>query len=272
MNTEGSAHVSPFDAIRHQRDDGMEYWCGRDLAKLLGYKDWRNFTKAVAKAIEACAQSGRDPAGDFVETTEIVKAGATSKPREDWYLSRYACYLVIENADPSKPIVALGQTYFAVQTRKQELAEQLAGLSEDQKRLIYRDEMAIFNRQLAETVQRAGVIEPFDFAIFQDHGYRGLYGGETAQMIAARKGIPEGTHILDYMGSEELGANIFRATQTDAKIKREGITGKEQANRAHHEMGKRVRKFIADVGGTMPEDLPTPKRALASWNAKSASA
>jgi DNA-damage-inducible protein D len=179
-----STHASPFDAIKRYTPQGIEYWNGRDLARLLGYKDWRNFTKAVAKAIEACEQSGRAPSGDFAEITEIVKAGATSKPREDYQLSRYACYLVIQNADPAKPIVALGQTYFAVQTRKQELAEQLAGLDEDQKRIIYRNEMAIFNRQLAETAQMAGVIEPFDFAIFQDHGYKGLYAGEGRADIA----------------------------------------------------------------------------------------
>lgn len=263
QSSNSTAHVSPFDAIRREDENGNEYWSGRDLARLLGYKDWRNFIKAVKKAIEACEKSGREPSVDFVETNEIVKAGATSKPREDYNLSRYACYLVIENADPTKPIVALGQTYFAIQTRKQELAEELANLTEDQKRIIYRNELAIFNRQLAETAAVvAGIIEPIDFAIFQDDGYRGLYHGETARAIGIRKGILEGDHILEWMGSEELGANIFRATQTDAKIKRENINTKEGANRAHYETGKRVRQFIIDGGGNPPEQMPTPTESV----------
>ena len=170
--------------------------------------------------------------------------------------------MVVLAGDESKPVVALGKVYFAVKTRQRELDEELASLPEEQKRLIYRSQMTIFNTKLAEAAQQAGVIEPFDFAIFQDHGYRGLYAGETAQRIAKRKGLASGQHILDYMGSEELGANIFRATQTDAKLRREGITGKAEANQAHHDMGRKVRQFIADVGGTMPEDLPTPAESL----------
>src|SRR5437764_11464111 len=162
-----STHTSPFDAIKRYTSQGVEYWSARDLSKLLGYSQWQKFQRALADAVEACQQSGREPSNDFIRVSEIVKAGATSKPREDYQLSRYACYLVIQNADPSKPIVALGQTYFAVQTRKQELAEQLANLDEDQKRVIYRNEMPIFNRQLAETAQMAGVIEPLDFASIQ---------------------------------------------------------------------------------------------------------
>ena len=211
-------HTSPFDTIRHTNDDDSEYWSARELGKLLGYKtNYRNFQKAIFKAQEACEQSGQAISDHFAPVRNMTPTGkGAHREVEDYHLSRYACYLIVQNADPSKPIVALGQTYFAVQTRRQELADELAGLPEDQKRLIYRSEMTIFNTRLAEAAQQAGVIEPIDFAVFQDHGYRGLYL-LTARQIHERKGLKEGQHILDYMGSEELASNIFRAAQTDAK-------------------------------------------------------
>jgi DNA-damage-inducible protein D len=254
-------HTSPFDAIRHTTTDGSDYWSARDLAKLLSYSTWQKFQNVIIQAQKSCEQSGQDAAYHFTRQVKMITAGkGAQRTKEDYHLSRYACYLIVQNADPSKPIVALGQTYFAVQTRRQELTDQLQleNLPEEQKRLIFRAEMTIFNTKLTEAAQQAGVIEPYDFAIFQDHGYRGLYGGETAQHIAERKQLTTGQHILDHMGSEELGANIFRATQTDAKLRREGITNKDEANRTHHEMGKKVRQFIQDVGGTLPEQLPTP--------------
>ena len=259
-----SQHTSPFDAIRRIDESGNEYWSARELSKLLGYKDWRNFTKAIAKAMEACEQSGRAASGDFGEVTEIVKAGATSKPREDYHLSRYACYLIIQNADPSKPIVALGQTYFAVQTRRQEIADELAlaNLPEDQKRIIFRNLMSTYNIRLAEAAQKAGVIDAPAFATFQDHGYMGLYNGLRENDIHARKHLKPREKILDYMGSEELAANMFRATQTDAKLRRQGIQGKNEANQTHLEIGKIVRKAIEEAGGTMPENLPTPAKSI----------
>jgi DNA-damage-inducible protein D len=259
-----SQHTSPFDAIRRIDESGNEYWSARELSKLLGYKDWRNFTKAIAKAMEACEQSGRGASGDFGEVTEIVKAGATSKPREDYHLSRYACYLIIQNADPSKPIVALGQTYFAVQTRRQEIADELAlaNLPEDQKRIVFRNLMSTYNIRLAEAAQKAGVIDAPAFATFQDHGYMGLYNGLRENDIHGRKHLKPREKILDYMGSEELAANMFRATQTDAKLRRQGIQGKNEANQTHLEIGKIVRKAIEEAGGTMPENLPTPAKSI----------
>jgi DNA-damage-inducible protein D len=185
------SHTSPFDAIRHEREDGSEYWSARDLARLLEYKEWRNFTTAIAKAKEACENSGHSIADHFVEANKMVKLGSGSQRKtEDYHLTRYACYLIIQNADPSKPIVALGQTYFAVQTRRQEIADELAlaNLPEDQKRLIFRSLMSTYNIRLAETVQHAGVIEPRDFATFQDHGYMGLYDDAAKTTSMRTKG------------------------------------------------------------------------------------
>ena len=259
-----AAHISPFDGIRRSDEHDNEYWSARDLSKLLGYKDWRNFTKALAKAIEACEQSGRAASGDFVGVNEIVKAGATSKPREDYHLSRYACYLIVQNADPAKPIVALGQTYFAVQTRRQEIADELslAGLPEAQKRLIFRDLMSTYNTRLADAARLAGVIEPRDFATFEDHGYMGLYAGRRENDIHREKKLKPKEKILDHMVSEELADNIFRAAQTDAKLRRDQVSTKEQANATHFQVGQEVREAIARLGGTMPEDLPTPEKSI----------
>lgn len=257
-------HASPFDAIRRVDEHGEEYWSARELSKLLGYKDWRNFTKAITKAIEACEQSGRTASGDFVGVNEIVKAGATSKPREDYHLTRYACYLIVQNADPSKPIVALGQTYFAIQTRRQEIADELelSTLSEEQKRIIMRSMLSTFNVRLQEAAQLAGVADPQDFATFYDFGYMGLYSGLRENDIHTRKHLSKKQKVSDHMGSEELGANIFRATQTDAKLRRDQINGKEEANFTHYQVGHEVREAIKRLGGTMPEDLPTPEKSI----------
>ena len=257
-------HISPFDAIRRTDEEGREYWSARELYKLLGYSTWQRFQHTIEQAKKACQESGEAVADHFNLDVKIVKAGATTKPREDYQLSRYACYLVVLAGDESKPVVALGKVYFAVKTRQRELDEELANLPEDQKRLIYRSQMAIFNTKLAEAAQQAGVIEPFDFAVFQDHGYRGLYAGETAQRIAERKGLQPSQHILDYMGSEELGANIFRATQTDAKLRREGITGKEEANRAHHQIAVLYGKLSKRQAAPFPKTSLHPPRVSRS--------
>jgi DNA-damage-inducible protein D len=260
---EMTPHTSPFDAIRQVNEQEQEYWSARDLQRLLGYKNWREFEDAIRRAMIACQNSGQKPEDHFGDAPKLIKAGKGAKREvKDYHLSRYACYLIVQNAASEKPIVALGQTYFAVQTRRQELADQMATLPEDQKRLILRSEMAVFNQQLAEAAHNAGVMQPQDFAIFQDHGYMGLYGGLHENDIHARKSLNTKDKILDYMGSEELASNIFRAAQTDAKLRREEIQGKEQANQTRHEVGSEVRKAIKRLGGTMPEDLPTPEKSI----------
>lgn len=261
-----SPHTSPFDAIRRIDEQGNEYWSARELRKLLEYSTWQKFQYAIEQAKIACEKSGFPVSDHFnLQVNMIIAGKGARRPTDDYHLSRYACYLIVQNADPSKPIVALGQTYFAVQTRRQELADELAlsALPEDQKRLIYRSEMAILNTRLAEAAQVAGVIEPLDFATFQDHGYMGLYDGLRENQIHTRKGLTsEKQKILDYMGSEELASNIFRAAQTDAKLRRDQVQDKGQANVTHYQVGREVREAIRRIGGTMPEDLPTPEKSI----------
>jgi DNA-damage-inducible protein D len=238
-------HTSPFEAIRKEAEDGSEYWNARELAKILGYTQYNKFTNAITKAEEACKNSGQAVSDHFTHVSEMVTIGSGAKRKFDTaFLSRYACYLIVQNADPSKPIVALGQTYFAVQTRRQELADELAALPEDQLRLLRRSQMNIYNSQLAQAANVAGVVEPIDFAVFTDHGYKGLYGGLGAKDIHARKGLKKSQQILDYMGSDELAANIFRASQTKQKLEREQIQGKEKANQTHFEVGKKFARQL----------------------------
>lgn len=245
---------SPFESIRRVNATGNESWSSREFAKVLGYSDYRNFERVIEDARTACFNSGQRVDDHFVEITDMVPIGSgANRPVKTVMLSRYACYLAIQNADPGKEIVAAGQTYFAIQTRRQELSDEEI---EEGRRLLLRQEMKRHNNQLAEAAKDAGVIEPRDYAIFQNHGYMGLYGGLGAQDIHRRKGLKRSQQILDHMGSTELAANLFRATQAEDKLRREKITGKDKANKAHREVGAKVRKTIEELGGTMPENLP----------------
>ncbi|EMK8310769.1 DNA damage-inducible protein D, partial [Escherichia coli] len=255
-------HHQPFEEIRHYGTEGQEFWSARELAPLLDYRDWRNFQKVLARATQACEASNQTASDHFVETTKMVVLGSgAQRELEDVHLSRYACYLVVQNGDPAKPVIAAGQTYFAIQTRRQELADDEAfrQLREDEKRLFLRNELKEHNKQLVEAAQQAGVATAIDFAIFQNHGYRGLYGGLDQKAIHQRKGLKKNQKILDHMGSTELAANLFRATQTEEKLKRDGVNSKQQANTTHFDVGRKVRQTIQELGGTMPEELPTPQ-------------
>lgn len=252
-----------FESIKHVNEYGNEFWYARELQSILEYTEWRNFQKLIEKAQTACENSDMAVDECFVEvnkTSPMPNGGV--KLIDDYILSRYACYLIVMNGDPRKEVIAVGQTYFAVKARQQELIDHYDELSEDQKRLAIRKEMKAHNKSLAEAAQKAGVIKSYDFAIFQNYGYQGLYGGLGAKEIHARKGLKENEQILDHMGSTELAANLFRATQTDEKLRRENIRGKEKANQTHYEVGRKVRQTIAELGGTMPEDLPTPEKSI----------
>lgn len=246
---------SPFEQIKRMNEYESEYWSARDLMVILGYAKWNNFKTAINKAMEACDNSGQNISDHFADVGNMVDIGSKAKREiEDYQLSRYACYLVVQNADSEKEMVALGQTYFAVQTHKQELFEQS---SENDKRLMLRRELRKHNTYLAGAAKDSGVESTLDFAIFQNHGYKGLYGGLDAKDIHKHKGLKKSQGILDHMGSTELAANLFRATQTEEKLRRENIKGKENANRTHYQVGRKVRQTIEELGGTMPEDLPT---------------
>ena len=258
-------HHATFESIRQHDVVGNEYWSARKLAKVLEYSEYRHFQPVIERAREACQVSGYAVADHFEDILEMVDIGSGAK-RElpDVRLSRYACYLIVQNGDPSKPVIANGQTYFAMQTRRQELQDdkKFARLSEDEKRLAIRNELAEHNKYLAAAAKDAGVETSLDYAIFQDHGYKGLYGGLGAKDIHARKGLKKNQKILDHMGSTELAANLFRATQAEEKLKRENVREKQVANKTHFEVGQKVRKTIKDLGGTMPESLPTPEQSV----------
>lgn len=252
-----------FEDIKHLTDEGQEFWYARELQLVLEYTEWRNFESVIEKAKIACEISGNNIMDHFVSVNKMVGIGSgAERGIEDMMLSRYACYLIVMNGDPRKQVIAVGQTYFAVKTRQQELIDNYEQLPEEQKRLAIRHEMIAHNKSLAEAAHNAGVKTSLEFATFQNYGYQGLYGGLTAGDLSLRKGLKKGQIILDHMGSTELAANLFRATQTDEKLRRENVQGKANANKVHYEVGKTVRKTIEELGGTMPEDLPTPEKSI----------
>lgn len=258
-------HHLTFEGIRQLDSEGNEYWSARKLSKVLDYSEYRHFLPVIERAREACQKSGFALADHIEDVLDMVEIGSGAQ-REiaDVRLSRYACYLIVQNGDPAKPVIANGQTYFAMQTRRQELEDnaKFAQLSEDDKRLAIRNELAAHNKYLAAAAKDAGVETSLDYAIFQDHGYKGLYGGMGAKDIHANKGLKKSQKILDHMGSTELAANLFRATQAEEKLKRENVQSKQHANNIHYVVGKKVRQTIQELGGAMPEDMPIPAQSV----------
>lgn len=252
-----------FEDIKRTTDEGVEFWYARELHPVLEYAEWRNFSKVIDRAMLACKNSGFNITDHFVEVNKTIPMPkGASKKIKDYMLSRYACYLIMQNGDPRKEVIALGQTYFAIQTRRQEIADTFNQLDEDSKRLVIRGEVKSWNSMLAEAAHLAGITEQEEYAEFQNAGYMGLYGGLKVSDIHRRKGLKPEQKILDHMGSEELGANLFRITQTEAKLRRDEPQGLDAASAIHYTVGKEVRETIEKIGGTMPEDLPTPEKSI----------
>ena len=254
-------NIETFDSIKHIDENGREYWYARELQKVLDYKEWRKFKGVIEKAINACDNSNNYTNNHFVGADKMVEIGSGAlRKQKDYKLSRYACYLIAQNGDSRKKVVALAQTYFAVQTRKQELFEkEYNNLTEDEKRFYQRSLTKKGNYSLNQTAKKVGVK---NFDKFHNSGYKGLYNGETADDIFKRKGLRYREDILDNMGSEELADNLFRIVQTESKLKNDNIKGEMKANNTHYEVGKKIRNTIKELGGTMPEDLKTPEKSL----------
>ena len=250
-----------FEEIKHIDENDVEFWYARELMIILEYKQWRRFESVINKAKESCENSDISVIEHFANVGKLSKRANNAEVEiNDYKLSRYACYLIAQNGDSRKKVIALAQTYFAIQTRKQEITEKEYGmLTEDEKRFYQRNLTRKGNYSLNQTAKKAGVK---NFDKFHNSGYKGLYNGETADDIAKRKGLRYREDILDNMGSEELAANLFRITQTESRLKKYKVDTEKKANKTHYEVGKKVRKAIADIGGTMPEELPTPKKSL----------
>jgi DNA-damage-inducible protein D len=272
-----AAELELFENIKQTSDSGLEYWSARDLQKPLGYEKWENFSKVIDKAMLACDTAGFDVRDHFPCVRKMIEM--PTKPRKDesnfgfpdvgktkkiidYKLTRYACYLIVQNGDPRKIQIALGQTYFAIQTYRQELNDKYNQLAEDKKRMLLRGDIKQMNQLLVEAAKNAGIISNEEYAIFQNRGYQGLYGGLSVADIHYKKQLSEKDKILDFMGSEEMIANLFRISQTQSKITREDITGKEHASHIHFTVGKEVREAIKRLGGVMPENLPTPPKGI----------
>jgi DNA-damage-inducible protein D len=252
-----------FESIKHIREDGAEFWYARELAPTLEYVQWRNFQKVIERAMLACKNSGFEVADHFAEVSKMVEIGSGAKRKEaDYELTRYACYLIVQNGDPRKEVIALAQTYFAIQTRRAEVADTFNQLDESNKRLVVRGNIKQWNQLLAEAAHIAGVLTDEDFAYFQNAGYMGLYGGMTVADIHERKGLKKNEKILDFMGSTELIANLFRISQTEEKLKRDEVATAIEANNTHYEVAEKIRNAIIEMGATLPENLPKPDRSI----------
>jgi len=258
-----AVEYTSFEAIKQTDDPGNEFWYARDLQKVLGYTKWENFSKTIDRAKLACKNSGFLVGNHFPDVRKMVEIGSGAmRPSIDYKLSRYACYLIVQNGDPRKEIIALGQTYFAIQTRRQELADTFNQLDENNKRLVVRGNIKQWNLLLAEAAHNAGVITDEEFAIFQNSGYMGLYGGMTVADIHTKKGLKANEKILDFMGSTELVANLFRISQTEEKLRIEQTSTASEANEAHYEIAAKIRAAMVDMGTTLPENLPRPKQSV----------
>ena len=248
-----------FENIKHIDENGVEFWYARELQTILEYMEWRNFNQVIDKAKIACENSGKRVVANFVDVNKTVQLNFGTREIADIKLSRYACYLIVQNGDPRKEVIALGQSYFAIKTRQQELHDDFNQLTEDQKCIAIRDEIKHHNKSLSESAGNAGVK---NFGRFHNSGYRGLYGGLNMQDIHNLKELNEGEHILDFMGSAELAANLFRATQTDEVLRRRNIKGEDLANDTHFNVGRTIRNTMKELGTTMPENLPTPRESI----------
>jgi len=258
-----SNEYKPFEESKQTDENGLEFWYARDLSGILEYSKWENFSKVIKRAMLACKNSGFSIDDHFPEVRKMVEIGSdATRKLIDYKLTRYACYLIVQNGDPRKEVIALGQTYFAIQTRRAEVADAFNQLDENNKRLVVRGNIKQWNQLLAEAAHNAGVITDEEFAIFQNSGYTGLYGGLTVADIHDKKGLDEKEKILDFMGSTELIANLFRISQTEEKLKRDEAKSAEEANNIHYDVADKIRKAMIEMGATLPEDLPTPDKSI----------
>lgn len=248
-----------FEDIKHTDENGQEFWYARELQTVLEYSQWRRFSETIERAKIASENAGIPVKSNFADVGKMVKVGISEREIDDIKLSRYACYLIVQNGDPRKEVIALGQSYFAIKTRQQELTENFNQLDEDKKRLAIRQEMKHHNKSLAESAKMSGVT---NYGRFQNSGYKGLYGGMTKQNIQDRKDLDRNQDILDYMGSAELAANLFRATQTDEVLRNRQVKDEQLANNTHFNVGRTIRNTMKELGTTMPENLPTPQESI----------